>query len=139
MRRDDRRVYGIGYIIAASDPRTHWPIVLVGLLGKIFGPIGFTAALLRGDVSAALRCNDSYNDLVWWVPFVMILWDAAKHGGDQQSNAASRMRYVKETQNQRPTRGCLRFHASPGALQHLIPPWGKHRGHRICRLAAAWQ
>jgi hypothetical protein len=31
-------VYGIGYIIAASDSRTHWPIVLVGLLGKVFGP-----------------------------------------------------------------------------------------------------
>lgn len=26
-------VYGIGYLVAASDPRRHWPIVLVGLLG----------------------------------------------------------------------------------------------------------
>ena len=41
-------VYGIGYLIAAFDSRTHWPIVLVGLLGKIFGPIGFAAALMRG-------------------------------------------------------------------------------------------
>ena len=24
-------VYGIGYLIAAADPRTHWPSVLVGL------------------------------------------------------------------------------------------------------------
>ena len=38
-------VYGIGYLIAARDPRTHWPIVLVGLLGKVFGPIGFVALL----------------------------------------------------------------------------------------------
>ena len=53
-------VYGIGYIIAASDPRNHWPIVLVGLLGKIFGPIGFTAGVSTRDVSAALRFNDSY-------------------------------------------------------------------------------
>jgi hypothetical protein len=41
-------VYGIGYLIAASDSRTHWQIVLVGLLGKVFGPIGFLVALLRG-------------------------------------------------------------------------------------------
>ncbi len=34
-------VYGIGYAIAALNPDRHWPIVLVGLLGKIFGPIGF--------------------------------------------------------------------------------------------------
>jgi small multidrug resistance pump len=41
-------VYGIGYLIAASDSRMHWPIVLVGLLGKFLGPIGFCFALIRG-------------------------------------------------------------------------------------------
>ena len=29
-------VYGIGYLLAAMNPRQHWPIVLVGLLGKNF-------------------------------------------------------------------------------------------------------
>ena len=29
-------VYGLGYAIAADDPYRHWPIVLVGFLGKIF-------------------------------------------------------------------------------------------------------
>ena len=33
-------VYGIGYLAAASDPYRHWPIVLVGFLGKVFGPLG---------------------------------------------------------------------------------------------------
>jgi ligand-binding SRPBCC domain-containing protein len=117
-------VYGIGYIIAASDPRTHWPIVLVGLLGKIFGPIGFTAALLRGTFPPLFGVTILTNDLVWWVPFVMILWDAAKHRRDnQQSNAASRMRYVKETRINAPPEVVFAFHESPGALQHLIPPW----------------
>ena len=41
-------VYGIGYLIAAEDPHRHWPIVLVGLLGKVFGPIGFAGALVKG-------------------------------------------------------------------------------------------
>ena len=31
-------VYGIGYWLAANNPMVHWPIVLVGFLGKIFWP-----------------------------------------------------------------------------------------------------
>jgi small multidrug resistance pump len=38
-------VYGVGYIAAARDPLRHWPIVLVGFLGKVFGPIGFVQAV----------------------------------------------------------------------------------------------
>ena len=34
-------VYGLGYWWAAQILVIHWPIVAVGLLGKIFGPIGF--------------------------------------------------------------------------------------------------
>ena len=39
-------VYGLGYMIAARDPARHWPIVLVGLLGKFLGPIGFVGAAM---------------------------------------------------------------------------------------------
>ena len=72
-------VYGIGYIIAAGDSRTHWPIVLVGLLGKVFGPIGFVVALLRGTFPPLFGLTILTNDVIWWIPFVMILRDAAKH------------------------------------------------------------
>ncbi len=43
-------VYGVGDLVAASDPNRHWPIVLVGLLGKVFGPIGFVSAATRGNL-----------------------------------------------------------------------------------------
>ncbi len=66
-------VYGIGYLIAASDPLRHWPIVLVGLLGKILGPIGFAHAVLTGSFPAALAWTILTNDLIWWVPFGLIL------------------------------------------------------------------
>lgn len=46
-------VYGVGYLAAATDPLRHWPIVLVGLLGKIFGPLGYVGGLIRGDVPLA--------------------------------------------------------------------------------------
>lgn len=80
-------VYGIGYLIAASDPRTHWPIVLVGLLGKVFGPIGFVVALLGGTFPPLFGLTILTNDLIWWIPFAMILWDAAKHRSDDRRAA----------------------------------------------------
>ena len=73
-------VYGIGYLIAAGDSRTHWPIVLVGLLGKVLGPIGFLIALMRGTFPPLFGLTILTNDLLWWIPFFMMLGDAAKHG-----------------------------------------------------------
>lgn len=69
-------VYGIGYLIAAYDSRTHWPIVLVGLLGKIFGPIGFVGAVLGGTFPPLFGLTILTNDLLWWIPFTLILKDA---------------------------------------------------------------
>jgi hypothetical protein len=71
-------VYGVGYLIAAGDPRRHWPIVLVGLLGKIFGPIGFAVALAKGTFPPAFGLTILTNDLLWWVPFALILRNAAQ-------------------------------------------------------------
>lgn len=72
-------VYGIGYLAAASNPLRHWPIVLVGLLGKIIGPIGFVGAAASGQVSWMLGLTIITNDLVWWLPFGMMLLAAARH------------------------------------------------------------
>lgn len=69
-------VYGIGYWVAASDPRRHWPIVLVGFLGKIFGPIGFLQALYLGVFNLKFGLTIITNDLIWWIPFFLILKDS---------------------------------------------------------------
>ena len=71
-------VYGLGYIIASRDPARHWPIVIVGLLGKILGPIGFVDAAMRGQLPWSMGVTILTNDLVWWIPFSMILWHAAR-------------------------------------------------------------
>ncbi len=70
-------VYGLGYVIAAFSPLRHWPIVLVGFLGKIFGPIGFVWAAGQGELPWQAGWMIIFNDLIWWVPFAMILWAAA--------------------------------------------------------------
>lgn len=81
-------VYGVGYWAAASDPFRHWPIVLVGLLGKIFGPMGYVQGVLLADAPVVGAITSEVpvefgvtlltNDLIWWVPFAMILWGAAR-------------------------------------------------------------
>lgn len=117
-------VYGLGYLIAAGDPRTHWPIVLVGLLGKIFGPIGFAAALWRGTFPPIFGLTIITNDLIWWIPFYMILRDAAKHAtGRDPSTSTPNLRFVKQSNIAAPPEVVFRIHESPGALRHLIPPW----------------
>ena len=69
-------VYGIGYLVAAGDPLRHWPIVLVGFLGKIFGPIGFLQTAMMGDIPWSFGFVIIFNDLIWWIPFGAILFNA---------------------------------------------------------------
>jgi hypothetical protein len=66
-------VYGVGYAAAARDPLRHWPVVLVGFLGKVLGPVGFLDAVRRGDLPWAFGLTNVTNDVIWWVPFALIL------------------------------------------------------------------
>jgi hypothetical protein len=76
-------VYGLGYLVAAGDPVRHWPIVLVGLLGKVFGPIGFAWAVWQGRLPLAFGATIVFNDLIWWAPFAALLWHAAARHRDR--------------------------------------------------------
>jgi hypothetical protein len=77
-------VYGLGYWIAGSDFRKHWPIVLVGLLGKIFGPIGFVQSAWTGALPWAWGWTIVTNDLVWWIPFAAMLYIAFRDNSRPQ-------------------------------------------------------
>lgn len=77
-------VYGIGYAVAGTDPFRHCPIVLVGFLGKTFGPIGMVFHFATVPADAPGRFPVSWlwvnvtNDLIWWFPFAAILYLAFK-------------------------------------------------------------
>lgn len=71
-------VWGAGYLAAARDPLRHWPIVMVGLMGKVFGPIGFALALAQDALPLSMGKTLLTNDLVWWIPFALILRDARR-------------------------------------------------------------
>lgn len=65
-------VYGIGYAIAAINEQKHIPIVLVGLLGKIFGPLGFLYTYLNGNITLSFGTMIILNDLIWYPAFFAI-------------------------------------------------------------------
>ena len=66
-------VYGLGYWWASYNPMKHWPIVAVGFLGKIFGPLGFIFNYMKGDVPFEFIFTLVTNDFIWWIPFYLIL------------------------------------------------------------------
>ncbi|MEQ9301121.1 MAG: alkyl hydroperoxide reductase [Cyclobacteriaceae bacterium] len=72
-------VYGLGYWWAAISPIVHWPIVAVGFLGKIFGPLGFVFNWLTDQVHIEFAYTLITNDLIWWVPFALILKSSYSH------------------------------------------------------------
>lgn len=82
-------VYGVGYAIAAKAPYRHWPIVFVGLLGKLLGPIGFFMNRLAGTLPGTMAWTILFNDVIWWIPFSIILWGALRsHQATATAHAA---------------------------------------------------
>jgi hypothetical protein len=82
-------VYGVGYWVASSDYVKHWPIVLVGLLGKILGPIGFVQSAWTGQLPWTWGWTILTNDLIWWYPFGAMLFLAFKQHNDPVTRFAS--------------------------------------------------
>ena len=66
-------VYGLGYYWASYDPIRHWPIIAVGFLGKIFGPLGYVMNLINDSVPPEFGYTLITNDFIWWIPFFLIL------------------------------------------------------------------
>lgn len=83
-------VYGVGYALAARDPVTRWPLVLVGLLGKVFGPIGFVYAAMNGEFPWQAGWTIVTNDIAWWLPFAAILIQAARLQEAQRTETEAR-------------------------------------------------
>ena len=71
--------YAIGYFIAAFDPYLYWPMVLVGLIGKVLGPVGMIYAVASGQLPLLFAWNNLTNDVIWWIPFSLILRGAYQH------------------------------------------------------------
>ena len=123
-------VYGIGYLIAARDPARHWAIVLVGLLGKIFGPIGFFWAAAAGEFPWSAGVMILANDMVWWLPFTGILLYAAKVQSEHPTAIGS---FRAELERAKTSTGESLWDASH--RQPLLVVFVRHSGCTFCREA----
>jgi small multidrug resistance pump len=74
-------VYAPAYWWVARYPERHRHLVLIGLLGKVLGPVGFAWSLLGGQLPLAFGLTILTNDLIWWPAFGMYLRDAARQSG----------------------------------------------------------
>jgi small multidrug resistance pump len=71
-------VYAPAYWWAGRYPEKYPHFILIGLLGKIFGPIGFVFSALTNQLPLAFGSTLIFNDLIWWIPFGLYLRDAIK-------------------------------------------------------------
>lgn len=70
--------WGLGYLWVARRPFQLWPMVLVGLLGKVLLPIGFVLAAAGGHLPWELGLLVVAHGPLWWVPLGLILRGAAR-------------------------------------------------------------
>jgi len=66
-------LYGLVYWEIARVPERGFALALVGLVGKVLGPIGMAQATVSGAWPASAWVLCLTNDLVWWVPFALYL------------------------------------------------------------------
>jgi hypothetical protein len=73
-------VYGLLYGYAALRLDRAWPIVAVGLLGKVLGPIGLAVTIQSGEWPLRAFSLIVFNDLIWWLPFSLFLIEGTRLG-----------------------------------------------------------
>lgn len=66
--------YAIAYYFASRDPVRYWPLILVGFIGKVLGPIGSVYYILIDELTPKFLYVNLLNDLIWLIPFGWILW-----------------------------------------------------------------
>lgn len=69
-------LYGILYLEVARKPESSWLIAAVGLAGKVLGPIGWFYLTSSGKWPASTIVLCLTNDFIWWIPFLLYLYDA---------------------------------------------------------------
>lgn len=73
--------YAPAYWWAGRYPERHPHLILIGLLGKILGPVGFAWSAATSNLPLAFGLTILTNDLIWWPAFALYLNAAARQRG----------------------------------------------------------
>lgn len=68
-------VYGYGYYIVSRRPKLYPQLVVVGLMGKALGPIGWAYHVYLNHIPATTLLVNLFNDIIW-IPFFFwyLIW-----------------------------------------------------------------
>ena len=74
-------VYAPAYWWAARFPERYPQLIVIGMLGKVLGPLGFAWAVLFSDFPGAFAVAIVANDLIWYPAFLSYLGKSARERG----------------------------------------------------------
>jgi len=80
-------LYGVLYLDVARRPERGWLVAAVGLTGKLLGPAGLALLIARGEWPLRTLALCLTNDVIWWLPFGLYLWDAFPSFGRELRSA----------------------------------------------------
>ena len=68
-------VYGYGYWVVSKEPLKYPQLVVIGLLGKVLGPIGWAYNVYLGVIPLKTMWVNVFNDCLW-IPFFItyLIW-----------------------------------------------------------------
>ena len=72
-------LYGVIYLEVARVPEKGWLMAAVGLAGKVLGPLGLAQLIWSEEWPRATMILCLTNDVIWWIPFSLYLYDAWPH------------------------------------------------------------
>ena len=64
-------VYAPAYWWAGRCPERHYHLILIGLLGKVFGPIGFVWSVITSQLPLSFGWVILTNDIIWLPSFIL--------------------------------------------------------------------
>jgi hypothetical protein len=75
-------LYGPVYLLIAREPERGSELALIGLIGKMLGPIGWVWTVWQGvELPPRTFPLILANDLIWWFPFLFYLLRNSRHRG----------------------------------------------------------
>jgi hypothetical protein len=83
-------VYGYGYWVVSRNLYQYPQLVVIGLMGKVLGPIGWAYHVYLGDVPLETMWVNVFNDFIW-IPFFItyLIWHKKQSEKLSQSNTFS--------------------------------------------------